>query len=79
MNKERVRRLEKLGLMKDEGRRVLPDMDRNSFRIAEEIDQLLKGEKQVYDHFVAFPDLYKELESIRYKALRTSRNCIVAD
>jgi len=27
LNKERVRRLEKLGLMRDEGRRVLPDMD----------------------------------------------------
>jgi len=71
LNKERVRRLEKLGLMKDEGRRVLPDMDRNSFRIAEEIDQLLKGEKQVYDHFVAFPDLYKR---VRIDTIQSVKN-----
>lgn len=31
LNKERVRRLEKLGLMTDEGRKVLPDMDYGSF------------------------------------------------
>ncbi|RED84202.1 YdeI/OmpD-associated family protein [Cohnella phaseoli] len=61
LNKERVRRLEQLGLMRDEGRRVLPDMDHRSFRIPEEIEQRLKEDKQVYDNFVAFPDLYKRI------------------
>lgn len=50
LNKERANRLEKLGLMRDEGRRVLPDRDRHSFRIDREIEQKLQEEKQVYVH-----------------------------
>jgi uncharacterized protein YdeI (YjbR/CyaY-like superfamily) len=61
LNKERVRRLEKLGLMRDAGRRVLPDMDHNSFRIDEDIERRLQEDKQVYDNFMAFPDLYKRV------------------
>ncbi|MEC0227342.1 YdeI/OmpD-associated family protein [Paenibacillus alba] len=73
LNKERIRRLDKLGLMRDEGRRVLPDMDHNSFRIDEEIEQRLKEEKQVYDNFIAFPDLYKRvridtIQSIKHQS-----------
>ncbi|GFZ78631.1 hypothetical protein GCM10008018_25170 [Paenibacillus marchantiophytorum] len=45
LNKERVRHLEKLGLMRDEGRRVLPIMDHNSLRIDEDIELRLKEEK----------------------------------
>lgn len=58
LNKERVRRLEKLGLMTDVGRKVLPDMDYDSFRIDPVIEQRLKEEKQIYENFKAFPDLY---------------------
>ncbi|WP_163881069.1 YdeI/OmpD-associated family protein [Paenibacillus favisporus] len=58
LNKERVRRLEKLGLMTDEGRKVLPDMNYDSFRIDPVIEQRLQEEKQVYENFMAFPDLY---------------------
>ncbi|MGG0813007.1 YdeI/OmpD-associated family protein [Paenibacillus alvei] len=61
LNKERVRRLEKLGLMRDEGRKVLPDMGHDSFRIDKVIEQRLKEEKQVYENFMAFPDLYKRV------------------
>ncbi|AIQ57632.1 YdeI/OmpD-associated family protein [Paenibacillus borealis] len=61
LNKERVRRLEKLGLMRDEGRRVLPDMDINSFRIDEVIEQKLKEDMQVYENFIAFPALYRRV------------------
>ncbi|WP_372007410.1 YdeI family protein [Paenibacillus chitinolyticus] len=61
LNKERVRRLEKLGLMTDEGRKVLPDMDDDSFRIDPVIEQRLKEEKQVYENFKAFPELYKRV------------------
>src|SRR5690606_762070 len=61
LNKERVRRLENLGLMRDEGRRVLPDMDHDSFRMDQVIEQRLQEEKQVYENFMAFPDLYKRV------------------
>lgn len=71
MNKERVRRLEKLGLMSDEGRRVLPDMDPASFRIDEVIEQRLKEEKQVYENFMAFPDLYKR---VRIDTIQSYKN-----
>jgi len=39
LNKERVRRLERLGLMRKEGREALPDMDPESFRIDAVIEQ----------------------------------------
>ena len=71
LNKERVRRLEKLGLMTDEGRRVLPDMDYHSFRIDEDIEQRLKEEKQLYENFMAFPDLYKR---IRIDTIQSYKN-----
>lgn len=71
LNKERVRRLEKLGLMSDEGRRVLPDMDPASFRIDEVIEQRLKEEKQVYENFMAFPDLYKR---VRIDTIQSYKN-----
>ncbi|MFC3747730.1 YdeI family protein [Paenibacillus sp. GCM10012306] len=61
LNKERVRRLEKLGLMTDEGRKVLPDMDYDSFRIDEVIEERLKEERQLYKNYMAFPDLYKRV------------------
>lgn len=58
LNKERVRRLERLGLMTNEGRKVLPDMNYDSFRIDPVIEQRLQEEQQVYENFIAFPDLY---------------------
>ncbi|WP_405110328.1 YdeI/OmpD-associated family protein [Paenibacillus sp. FSL K6-1217] len=61
LNKERVRRLEKLGLMRDEGRRCLPDMDSGAFRIDPVIEQRLKADEQVYRHFLAFPALYQRV------------------
>ncbi|MEN1988056.1 MULTISPECIES: YdeI/OmpD-associated family protein [Paenibacillus] len=61
LNKERVRRLEKLGLMTDEGRKVLPEMDYDSFRIDPVIEHRLREEKQVYENFLSFPDLYKRV------------------
>lgn len=58
LNKERARRLEKLGFMHDEGRRVLPDMDPGSFRVDEVIGQRLREHRDVYDNYLAFPALY---------------------
>lgn len=71
LNKERVRRLEKLGLMRDEGRKVLPDMDRDSFTIDKVIEQRLKEERQVYENFLAFPALYKR---VRIDTIQSNKN-----
>ena len=71
LNKERVRRLEKLGLMTDEGRKVLPDMDYDFFRIDPVIEQRLNEEKQVYENFKAFPDLYKR---VRIDTIQSIKN-----
>lgn len=61
LNKARVRRLEKLGFMTDEGRRVLPEMDPDSFRIDNVIEQRLQEDPQVYENFLAFPALYQRI------------------
>ncbi|GIO44410.1 hypothetical protein J41TS4_41680 [Paenibacillus apis] len=71
LNKERARRLEKLGLMTDEGRRVLPDMDSGSFQIDEAIEQKLQEDEQVYQNFMAFPELYRR---IRIDTIQSYKN-----
>ncbi|PEK08936.1 YdeI/OmpD-associated family protein [Bacillus toyonensis] len=71
LNKERVRRLEKLGLMRDEGRRVLPDMDYDSFKIDRVIEERLKEDGQVYGNFLEFPALYKR---IRIDTIQSNKN-----
>jgi len=71
LNKERVRRLEKLGLMSDGGRKVLPDMDPDSFKIDRIIEQRLKEERQVYENFLAFPALYQR---VRIDTIQSNKN-----
>ncbi|MEK3724672.1 YdeI/OmpD-associated family protein [Paenibacillus sp. FSL H8-0034] len=71
LNKERVRRLEKLGLMRDEGRNVLPDMNHDSFKIDRVIEQRLKEERDVYENFLAFPALYKR---VRIDTIQSNKN-----
>lgn len=61
LNKERVRRLEKLGLMTPQGRTVLPDMRPESFTIDAEILDRLKQDPQVYRNFMNFPELYRRI------------------
>ncbi|GAV11766.1 hypothetical protein PBN151_1695 [Paenibacillus sp. NAIST15-1] len=39
----------------------MPDMGHDSFKIDKVIEQRLKEEKQVYENFMAFPDLYKRV------------------
>lgn len=60
LNKERVRRLERLGLMTDAGRSVLPPMGSRSFKIDEEIISALKAAR-AYKTFKSFPDLYQRV------------------
>ena len=61
LNKERVRRLEKLGYMTDAGRQVLPDMNKDHFVIHPSILQALQEDPEVYAHFLEFPDLYQRV------------------
>ena len=62
LNKERVRRIEKLGLMTDAGRKVLPDMDARHFKIDKDIVNALKKAK-AWKKFNEFPDLYKRIRT----------------
>lgn len=61
LNKERVRRLEKLDLMKGEGMKILPDMRLESVVIDKEIEIRLKEDEQLYQNFLNFPELYRRI------------------
>lgn len=71
LNKERVRRLEKLGFMREEWRQVLPDMDPAAFTIDRVIEERLREEQQVYENFLAFPALYQR---VRIDTIQSVRN-----
>ena len=60
LNKERVRRLEKLGLMTERGRVVLPKMGPRSFRADPEIEAALK-QARVWTAFRKFHPLYQRV------------------
>jgi uncharacterized protein YdeI (YjbR/CyaY-like superfamily) len=60
LNKERARRLIRLGLMTDPGRATLPDLT-SQFAVSDDIVQVLKAEPGAWDNFLGFPDLYKRV------------------
>lgn len=62
LNKERVRRLEKLGLMTDLGREVLPDISDKNFKIDFDIETELKI-SGVWENFIAFPESYQRIRA----------------
>lgn len=62
LNKERVRRLEKLGLMTDAGRRVLPPMGPRSFRVDPDVEKALK-DARCWAKFKRFPPLYQRIRA----------------
>lgn len=62
LNKERVRRLERLGLMTDAGRRVLPPMGPRSFSIDPDIAAELKTAR-AWSAFRRFPPLYQRVRA----------------
>ena len=72
LNKERVRRLEKLGLMTEQGRRCLPEMSPTAFVIDEEIMAALRSDPQLYANFLEFPELYRRvrIDTIRIKKVQ---------
>lgn len=71
LNKERVRRLDKLGLMREEGMKVLPDMRPESFTIDKDIETRLKEDEQLYQNFIHFPERYR---MIRINTIQSYRN-----
>ncbi|MDQ0268575.1 YdeI/OmpD-associated family protein [Cytobacillus purgationiresistens] len=71
LNKERVRRLDKLGLMKEDGLRILPDMRPETFTIDIDIETRLKEDDQLYQNFINFPELYRR---IRIDTIQSYRN-----
>ena len=61
LNKERVRRLERLGKMTNAGRAVLPKMDPTSFTIDPIILHALRVDETVWKRFQSFPPLYQRV------------------
>ena len=60
LNKERCRRLEKLGLMTDRGRAACPDLD-VEFVIIPEITETFKATPVAWQNFNSFPSLYQRV------------------
>lgn len=69
LNKERVRRLTRMGLMTPQGETCLPDMDPDAFRIDPDVLKRLRQDPRVYANFLAFPRLYRQvrLDTIQIK------------
>lgn len=67
LNKERCRRLERLGLMTDAGRAVLPDM---GFVIEDDILTALQSDNFVWQNFQALPSLYVRVRIDNIQNLR---------
>ena len=57
LNKERARRLIRLGLMTDAGTRTLPDLSAK-FEIASDILAAIKPDREAWQFFKELPDLY---------------------
>ena len=62
LNKERARRLEKLGLMTDAGRAVLPPMGPRSFKVDPDIEETMKAAR-CWSKFRSFPPLYQRIRA----------------
>ena len=69
LNKERVRRLERLGLMTDQGRAVLPPMGKRSFKIPPDIESALKRAR-AWSRFKSFPPLYRRVRAYNIQFYR---------
>ena len=70
LNKERVRRLEKLGFMTDAGRRVLPPLGPRSFSFPPEVVSELKRAR-VWSKFRELPPLYQRVRASNLEFYRT--------
>lgn len=61
LNKERCRRLIKLGLMTEHGEKALPPLDEDSFVIEDWVLEALKSDKQTWHNFCQQPPLYQRV------------------
>lgn len=61
LNKERCRRLKRLGLMTPAGEKVLPDMRKQSFVIDDEIQEAFRAKPKALSSFRRFPALYQRV------------------
>ena len=77
LNKERVRRLEKLGLMTERGRAVLPAMGSRSYRVDPDVEAALKAAR-VWSKFRSFHPLYQRIRTYNV-AFYKKRNPAVFD
>ena len=73
LNKERCRRMERLGRMTDAGRAVLPDMSSSGFVIDTDILKALQSDSEVWENFQKFPPLYQRvrIDTIQIKKKQT--------
>ena len=62
LNKERVRRLEKIGLMTAAGHAVLPPMGPRSFKVDPDIEAAMKAAR-CWSKFRNFPPLYQRIRA----------------
>ena len=62
LNKERARRLIKLGLMTPKGKKVLPRLGERSFKIDKDVELALK-KARVWTKFKSFPKLYQRIRA----------------
>lgn len=60
LNKERCRRLEKIGLMTDNGRAACPDLNAE-FVIIPEIENAFRADSVAWNNFLSFPPLYQRV------------------
>jgi uncharacterized protein YdeI (YjbR/CyaY-like superfamily) len=60
LNKERARRLIRLGLMTEAGQIILPALN-EEFIVAEDIIEALQSQPSVWSNFLEFPPLYRRV------------------
>ncbi len=82
LNKERARRLIRLGLMTDAGTRTLPDLSAK-FEIASDILAAIKHDQEAWQFFSELPDLYIRvrigyIEEVRKQPDEFHRRCKIS-
>lgn len=75
LNKERCRRMERLGRMTDAGRAVLPDMSEKGFVIDKEVLDALQGDDEIWENFQKFPSLYQRVRIDTIQIKKSNQNC----
>lgn len=71
LNKERVRRLEKLGLMTDSGRRVCPDLQQPCV-VMDEVAEAFEAHPVAWENFKAMPPLYQRVRIDNVQRVKSS-------